>query len=245
MSANTGPAITTVAYFGASFASALATMGEVGQPVINQIESGINSLGTDLEKFAGSSTFKDFITWLQANGPVVGHDLESMGQSVGKIVTQFAGSGLAAQQTFTDALKLISNISGPVAGGLETIIRGVDGLVTALDRVIVPAQKFVDEWGQRPTTRSTTSPQPWDRTTNSSTTTPARCRRLPTSRARLPASTATSASGFKDSGERESPRSKGSAPRCGEWPLSSVPCPALSKTSAKPPSRLAPLPVRA
>ena len=36
------------------------------------IEGGIQSLGTDLKNFGNSNTFKDFVSWLQQNGPTIG-----------------------------------------------------------------------------------------------------------------------------------------------------------------------------
>lgn len=113
VSANTGPAITTISKFGGSVVESLAEMGENGQPFINMVEHGIDSLGTDLQNFGKSNTFKDFVNWLVANGPTVGGEIEDLGVDIGHMLTSLTPTGLTL---LSDFVSLLNGLTHTVNG---------------------------------------------------------------------------------------------------------------------------------
>ncbi|HXN60548.1 MAG TPA: hypothetical protein VN886_08855 [Acidimicrobiales bacterium] len=123
---NAGPALETVTDFITNVGKALAQMGETGQPFIDMIEKGLDSLGKDLDKFSDSKTFKDFIDWLVTNGPTVGHDLESIGDSFGKIFVALTPTGLTLLDGFTHAMSMMADVMRPVGVALDALAKGFD-----------------------------------------------------------------------------------------------------------------------
>lgn len=126
---NAGPALVVLANFATSIVETLAEMGEAGQPFINMIESGISSLGSDLQKFGNSNTFKDFVNWLVQNGPNIGEDFEQIGRDVGDLVTAFAPFGEKVLNSFTHFMNGIT----PMLEVLGSLLANPGQLITQLE----------------------------------------------------------------------------------------------------------------
>lgn len=153
VSANTGPAITTISGFAGNFVKSLASMGENGQPFIKMIENGINSLGTDLAQFGASNTFRDFVGWLVQNAPVIGSDLEQIGHDVGQILVSLVPLGQGLLDTFTKASNIIDKTLH-TAGQVVDAVLPTDTAAQQADKLTASISKLESEVGHTSNTSS-------------------------------------------------------------------------------------------
>jgi hypothetical protein len=148
------PSIQALASFFGNVVSMIASMGEASQPFTDMVRRGLVSLGEEMARFGQSNTFKDFIVWLQQNGPTVWHDIESIGVSIGRIITDLAPLGMTMLALFTHLSAAIADVTKPIAETLGVISKGVDsvmpfvhaftGMESAVDNAIGPFANILD-----------------------------------------------------------------------------------------------------
>lgn len=105
---------------------AIVNMGETGSPAITMVDDGWKSLTQDLASFGQSSTFKDFVSWLQTNLPTIGRDLEEIGTDAGHLLSALGEIGTPLLSMFTDVVNDARNVTGDVVGWSEDIGHALD-----------------------------------------------------------------------------------------------------------------------
>ena len=119
-----------------NFGNAFSGFIQTGWPFIQMIENGMVSLSNDLAKFANSNGFKDFVTWLQQNGPTVGQILANIFGIVESLWEGFMKLAPVMDPVIDAITKLADAFLhlGPVA----PIIAGVVGAVGGLALLVTP-----------------------------------------------------------------------------------------------------------
>ena len=113
-----------------TFAEAFGKMAEVAQPFTDQVASGMQSLANDLDKFASSNGFQEFITWLEQNGPKVGDFISNLAGIIESLWEGFSKVG-GAVLPFVDAItKLVDEFVelGPVPEIIAGIVMSIGAL---------------------------------------------------------------------------------------------------------------------
>lgn len=100
-----------------SLTSALLKFGlGIGQtfenstPLIHDMDSGFNSLASDLDRFSESNGFKEFISYVQMEMPEVSQFVETFGKTAVNALVDLAPVGEATLKTITDLMNVFNDL---------------------------------------------------------------------------------------------------------------------------------------
>jgi hypothetical protein len=103
-------AMTEFGHFLANIGGAFGTMGEKGSGFVNMMIRGFESLSEDIKRFANSNDFKDFVAWLEKNGPGIESDFKRIADSIGHVITELAPYAIQLLAITADIIEDLSNV---------------------------------------------------------------------------------------------------------------------------------------